>query len=119
MLALWKRWQSMTSEILSLKTIINKLDLWKKSVETFGKKDLLLLATKLIEKIADISYAKKYYNSYLKKKDIKLVKRSKKITQQLKAIKNRNFFDIKSVAIDHPKNSNKLSETIILKRFQK
>ena len=78
-----------------------------------------MLATKLIEKIADISYAKKYYNSYLKKKGTKLVKRSKKITQQLKAIKNRNFFDIKSVAIDHPKNSNKLSETIILKRFQK
>ena len=80
---------------------------------------MLLLATKLIEKIAAISYAKKYYNSYLKKKSTKLGKRSKKVTQQLKAIKNRNFFDIKSVIMDHPKNSNKLSETIRLKRFQK
>ena len=32
------------------------------------KKDLLLLATKLIEQISDASNAKEYYNSYVKKK---------------------------------------------------
>ena len=35
------------------------------------KKDLLLLATKLIDLIADPTNAKEYYNSYLKKKKYK------------------------------------------------
>ena len=34
------------------------------------KKDLLLLATKLVETIPDASNAKEYYKSYLKKKNI-------------------------------------------------
>ena len=38
------------------------------------KRYLLLLAIKLIEKIPDASNAKKYYNSYLKRKYTKLVK---------------------------------------------
>ena len=33
------------------------------------KKDLLLLATKLIEKVADASNAKKYYQTFLKNKN--------------------------------------------------
>ena len=33
------------------------------------KKDLLLLATKLIEKMLDVSNAKEYNQSYLKKKN--------------------------------------------------
>ena len=83
--------------------------------ETFKKynkkKDLLLLANKLIEKIADPSNAKEYYNSYLKRNNTKLAKRSKIITQQLKALENPNIIDIKSVIIEHPKTSHKLSKT--------
>ena len=36
------------------------------------KKGLLLLATKLMEKIADPSNANEYYNSYLKRKKCKI-----------------------------------------------
>ena len=42
--------------------------------DTFGKKGLLLIATKLIEKIADPIDAKEYYNSCFKRKDTKPVK---------------------------------------------
>ena len=62
----------------------------------FGKKNLLLPATKLIDKIADSTNAKEYYNSYFKRKNTKLVKRSKVITQQLKTIqKNPHIADRK------------------------
>ena len=62
------------------------------------REDFLLLATKLMEKIDDPSNAKEYYE---------LVKRSKIITQQLKAIENPNLVDIESVTIEHPKTSHK------------
>ena len=71
-----------------------------------------MLATKLIEKLADPSNVKEYYNSYLKRKSTKLVKRLKIITQQLKATENSNIVDIKSVIIKHPKTSHKLTKTI-------
>ena len=54
------------------KNIINELDLFKKAVIiqwNIWKKGLLLLATKLIEKIVAPSNAKEYYNSYSKRKD--------------------------------------------------
>ena len=70
-----------------------------------------MVATKLIEKILEPSYVKKYYDSYLKKKNTKSVKRSKIFTQQLKAIENPNIADIKPVIIEHPKTSHKLSKT--------
>ena len=76
------------------------------------KKTLSLLATKLIKKIADPSNAIEYYNSYLKRKNTKLIKRPKIITQQRKGIENPNIADIKSVIIEHPKTSHKLSKTI-------
>ena len=61
----------------------------------------------------DPSNAKEYYNSYLKRKNTKLVvKRPKIITQQLKSIENPGIVDIKSVIIEHPKTSHKLSKTI-------
>ena len=41
------------------------------------KKDLLLLTTKLIEKVGNPSNAKEYYNSYLKRNNAKLIKRPK------------------------------------------
>ena len=40
-----------------------------------------------------------------------MVKRSKVITQQPKAIENPNIIDVKSVATKHPKTSYKLSKT--------
>ena len=58
------------------KNIINELDLFKKAVIiqlNVWKKGLLLLATKLIEKIVDPSNAKEYYNSFSKRKDTGLV----------------------------------------------
>ena len=58
------------------KNIINELDLFKKAVIiqwNVWKKGLLLLTTKLIEKIVDPSNAKEYYNSFSKRKDTGLV----------------------------------------------
>ena len=45
-------------------------------------------------------------------KKVKLVKRSKIITQQLKAVENPKIVDIKSVIIEHPKTWHKLSKTM-------
>ena len=61
------------------------------------KKDLLLFATKLIEKIPDAS--NECYKLFLKNKNKKLVKQLKITTQQQKAIENSNIIDIKSVTI--------------------
>ena len=74
------------------------------------KKELLLLATKL-EKILDARNAKEYYQSFLKNRTKKLVKRSKIITQQRNIPENPNIIDIKSVDIEHSKTSHKLSKT--------
>ena len=48
----------------------------------------------------------------MRRKNIKSVKRSKIVTQQVKAIENPNIVDIKAVIIEHPKTSHKLSKTI-------
>ena len=48
----------------------------------------------------------------MKKKNKKLIKISKIITQQLKAIENPNIIDIKSVIIEHRKTSHKLYKTM-------
>ena len=78
------------------------MDFWKKAViiqwNVWKKKDLLLIAYKLIEKIDDAIIAKEYSNSYLKRKKI-LVNWSKVITQQLKSMENLYIVDIKSVTI--------------------
>ena len=76
------------------------------------KKDLLLLAMKLLRKNPDAINAKAYYLSYLKKKSTKLVKRSKINTQQQKALENQDILDIKTVIIKHSKTSHKLSKAI-------
>ena len=70
-----------------------------------------MFAAKLAEQIPDPSNAKEYY-SYLKRIITKLVKRSKLITQQPKTFENPNVLEIKSVTIEHPKISCKLSKTI-------
>ena len=76
------------------------------------KRDLLLLATKLTKKITDATNAKQYCHSYLKRKNTKLVKASKIFTQQPNIFENPNTVDIKSVTIQHPKTSHKLSRSI-------
>ena len=48
----------------------------------------------------------------MRRKNIKSVKRSKIVTQQVKAIENPNIVDIKAVIIEHPKTSRKLSKNI-------
>ena len=75
------------------------------------KKELLLLTTKLIEKIPDANNAKQYCQTFLNRKNTKQVKRSKIIIQQPKTLENSNIADIESVTIEHPKTSRKLSKT--------
>ena len=67
----------MNSETLSLKAIVNKLDLLKKKnliQWNNWKKDLFLFATKLIEKIPDPRNAKEHYQSFIRRKNTKSVK---------------------------------------------
>ena len=45
-------------------------------------------------------------------KEKKLVRRLKIITQEPKSIENSNIVDIKSIFLEHPKPSRKLSKTI-------
>ena len=49
---------------------------------------------------------------HLYKEKHKIVKQSKIITQQPKTFQSPNIFDVKSVVIEHPKTSHKLSKTI-------
>ena len=76
------------------------------------RKDLLLLANKLIEKIPDPCNAKEHYQSFFKKEKQKSVKQSEIITYQPKSFVNPNSVDIKSVITEHPKNSHKFSKAI-------
>ena len=75
------------------------------SVKHLKRKDLLLLASKLIEKITDPHNAKEHYESFLKKKN-------RKSGKQSKPFENPNIVDIKLVLTEHPKISLKLSKTI-------
>ena len=50
---------------------------WLYSMKQSKKKDLLLLANKLIEKIPDTVNAKEHYQSFIRKKNNKLVKKNK------------------------------------------
>ena len=67
------------------------------------KKDLLLLAIKLTEKIFGASYVKEYYKLFLKNKNKKLVKQPKIITQRPETTENQNIIDVKTFTIEHPK----------------
>ena len=51
-------------------------------IETIGKNDLLMFATKLIEKVPDPHNAKQHYESFLRKKNRKLVKQSELLINQ-------------------------------------
>ena len=67
---------------------------------------------KLIKQIPDPSNTKQYCESYLKRTSTELLKRSKINTQQPKTLENQKTADIKSVFIEHPKTSRKLSKAI-------
>ena len=72
------------------------------SMKRWKRKDLLLLANKLIKKVPNPRNAKEHYESFLGKKSSKSVKQSEVITYQPKT------FDI----TEYPKSSHKLSKTI-------
>ena len=85
MLTLLKRCQSTKWDTLSLETIRNELDFPKKSyylMKHQEKKELLLLAIKLTEKISDSLNTEEQYQSFVRKKNAKSAKQSKIITQQ-------------------------------------
>ena len=82
------------------------------SMKHFKKKDLLLLANKLIEKISDPCNGKKHYQSFIRMKNKKSIKRSEIITYQLKTFENPNIVDIKAIITEHSKASHILLETI-------
>ena len=73
---------------------------------------MLLLANKLIEKIPDPRNAKEHYQSFIRKKITKFVKRSEIVTYQPKTFENPNIVEIKSVIAEHPETSHKLSKTV-------
>ena len=60
-----------------------------------------MFAIKLTEKLLDYCNAKGQYQSFIRKKNTKPVKKSKIITQQPKMFENPNIVDIKSVIIKH------------------
>ena len=68
------------------------------------KKDLFLLANKLIETIPDPRNAKEHYKLFMKKESTKSGKQSEVIIYERKTFKNPNIVDIKSIIIEHPKN---------------
>ena len=82
------------------------------SMKSLKRKDLLLLGNKLIEKVLDPRNNKEHYESFLRKKNRKLVKQPGIITYQLKTFGKPNIYDIKSVITEHPEASHKLTKTI-------
>ena len=78
------------------------------SIKYQRKKDLLWLAIKLTVKIPDATNAKLNYQFYVKRENTKLVGQSEiTITNNYSTT-----VDIKSVTIEHPKTSHKLSKTM-------
>ena len=82
------------------------------SMKRLKRKYLLLLASKLIEKIPDSRNTKEYCRLFRRKKNRKSVKQSEIITYQPKTFENPNIVDIKSIIKEHAKTLNKLSKTI-------
>ena len=76
------------------------------------KKDLLLLANKLIEKMSDSYNPKQHYQSFIRKTNTKPVKKLQIFTYQSKTFENSSIVDIKPVITEHPKTLHKLSKTI-------
>ena len=68
------------------------------SMKPLKRKDLLLLANKLIEKVPDPHNAKEHYESFLRKKNRKSVKQSEIITYKPKTF---DTVDVKSDITEH------------------
>ena len=71
-----------------------------------------MLTSKLTENIPVARNAKEHYQSFIRKKNTKLVKQLKLITYHPKTFETANIADIKSVITEHPKTSHMLSKTI-------
>ena len=82
------------------------------SIKRLKKKDLLLLANKLIEKTSNPRNAKEHNQSFIRKKNTKSVKQLEIITYQWKTFENPNIVHIKSFVTEHPKTSHELSKAI-------
>ena len=67
-------------------------------------KDLLLLATNLIEEIPDSCNTKEYYQSFVREKN-KISKTIKNNSHQPKTFENSGKVDINSIITEHPKNN--------------
>ena len=78
-------------------------------MKCFNKKELLLLANKLIKNVRDLCNAKEHYRSFVIKKNSKLVRQLEIITYQQKCF---GIVDTKSIITEHPKILHKLSKTI-------
>ena len=76
------------------------------------KKDLLLLASKLIGKIPDARNAKEDNQSFTGNKNKNSVKQSEIITYQPKAFENLNIVGVRPVITEHPNPSHKLCKTV-------
>ena len=79
------------------------------SMKPLKRKDLLLLANKLREKIPDPRNDKQHFESILRRKNMKSVKQSEIIAYLPETF---DTLDIKAVTTEHPKTSHKLSNTI-------
>ena len=79
------------------------------SMKRLKRKDLLLLANKLIEEVPDPRNAKEIYESFLRKTNKKSIKQLQIITYQPKTF---DMVDIKLVITEDPKTSHKLCKTI-------
>ena len=82
------------------------------SMKRLKRRDLLLLANKLIEKVPDPRSTKDHYESFLRKQNRKSVKQSEIIIYQPKTSESSNIDDIKSDIREHQKTLHKLSKTI-------
>ena len=101
----------MKSETLSLKTILNELDVASKTVIiqwNAWKKGFAIVREQINKKIRDPRNAKEHYQSFIRKKNTK----SETITYQPKTFEKPNIFDVKSVITEHPKCLHKLANNL-------
>ena len=75
------------------------------------RKDLLLLANRLIKKTLILVMLKNTIKHLQQKKNTKAVKQSEIIAYQPNTFENPNIVDIKSIIKEHLKTSHKLSKT--------
>ena len=82
------------------------------SMKRLNKKDLRLIANKLMKNVPDPPNAKEHYKSFIIKENRKSVKQSEIITYQPITFQNLGIVDIKSFITEYPKTSHELSNII-------